>query len=112
MVTNRLCSAIFNGFSQPCEVTTVLDDIMFGAAIDMLSDDIEIIVMTIPAVTLEFVVVGAAYAVDVLTVLIIEVVPAIDIDMLADENTNGFAAVMTPLEFTLPAPSEESMPLC
>ena len=104
MVTNRLWSAISNGLSQPCEVTTVLDDIMFGAAIDVLSD-IGIIVMAIPAVTLEFMmVVGAAYVVDVLTVLIIEVVPAIAIDVLADENTKGLAAVMTPLEFTLPAP--------
>ena len=41
---------------------------------------------------------------DLLAVLVIDVVTAIDVDMLADENVNGLAAVMTPLEFTLPAP--------
>ena len=41
---------------------------------------------------------------DLLAVLVIDVVTAIDVDMLADENENGLAAVMTPLEFTLPAP--------
>ena len=41
---------------------------------------------------------------DLLTVLVIDVVTAIDVGMLADENENGLAAVMTPLEFTLSAP--------
>ena len=42
---------------------------------------------------------------DLLSVLIIDSVTVInDVDMLADENENGLAAVMTPLEFTLPAP--------
>ena len=41
---------------------------------------------------------------DLLAVLVIDVVTAIDVDMLADENANGLAAVMTPLEFTLSAP--------
>ena len=40
----------------------------------------------------------------VLFVLIIDVVPAIDVDMLDDENVNGLAAVMTLSEFTLPLP--------
>ena len=39
---------------------------------------------------------------DVLAVSKINAVPAIDVDVLADKNANGLAAVMTPLEFTLP----------
>ena len=83
-------------------------DGMFG--VDMLSD-MEIIAMATPAVTLPFVV-EVAYVegvlVDVLTgvltVIISDVVSVIDVDMLADKNVNRLAAVMTPLEFTLPAP--------
>ena len=79
-------------------------------AVDMLSG-MEIIVMATPAIALAFVV-GVAYAEDVLvglltdglTVVISDVVSAIDVDMLADKNVNRLAAVMTPLEFTLPAP--------
>ena len=41
---------------------------------------------------------------DVMTVVVFDVVTIIDVDMLADENENGLAAVMTPLEFTLSAP--------
>ena len=40
----------------------------------------------------------------VLAIIIIDVVPAIDVDILADGSVNGLAAMMTPLEFTLPAP--------
>ena len=60
-----------------------------------------------PAITLKFLL-GVVCVVDVLTdildVVIIDVVSTIDVDMLADENVNGLAAVMTPLEFTLPSP--------
>ena len=83
---------------------------MLGVGVDMLSDT-EIIVMPTPAITLEFVV-GVAYAGDVLAVIIIEVVLAIDVVMLADENVIGLAALTTPLEFTLPASCEESKPFC
>ena len=48
---------------------------------------------------------------DLLAVLVIDVVTAIDVDMLADENENGLTAVMTPLEFTL-LPREDSMSFC
>ena len=83
----------------------ILSDIIFEVVFDMLLD-IEIIVMTTPVITFEFVL-GAAYAVDVLAdVLIVSIfdsVSATDVDMLVNENANGLAAVM-PLEFTLPAP--------
>ena len=119
MITNELMwRAIFNSFSHPCEVTDVmvkpkiavgvdmLTEVMLGVNVDMLSD-MEIIVMVNPEVTLEFVV-SVAYVVGVrvgvLTVLIIDSVIVIDVDMLADENVNGLAAVMTPLEFTLLSP--------
>ena len=79
--------------------------------VDMLPG-MEIIVMATPAITLA-VVVGVVYAedvlvdllADVLTVVMSDVVSVIDaVDMLANENVNRLAAVMTPLEFTLPAP--------
>ena len=99
-------------------MTDVLCDVMIGVGVDIFPDDIlgvgigmltgmDIIVVATP-ITLEFV----AYAGDVrvgvsddlLYVLIIDSVAVIDVDMLVDENANGLAAVMTPLEFTLPAP--------
>ena len=50
---------------------------------------------------------------DLMTVPIIDVVSVTDVDMLTDdENVNGLAAVMPPLEFTLSSPREESMSLC
>ena len=95
-------SAIFISFVHLCEVT----DVMIGIGADMLPC-IGIIAMATPAITWEFVV-AEAYAVDVLTDLLeavtFDVVTVIDVDILADENVNGLAAVMTPLEFTLPAP--------
>ena len=63
-----------------------------------MSIDIGIIVMATPAITLAFVV-GVSRAVNML-----DVTTVIDVGMLADENANRLAAVMTPLEFTLPAP--------
>ena len=81
-------------------------DGMLVVDVDMLSG-MEIIVMTIPEITLAFVV-GVAYAedvlVDLLTVITIDVVSAIDVAMLAGENVDGLAAVMTSLEFALPSP--------
>ena len=91
--------AMFTSSSYPC--VGVVADVICGVGVDMLSD-IEIIVMATPAITLE-VVVGGACA-DVLTVAIVDVVSAIDVDMLANENANGLAAVTTPLEFILPSP--------
>ena len=78
-----------------------LADGMLGVGVDMLPD-VEIIVMATPVINLDFVL-GGAYA-DVLAVVIVDVVSAIDVDMLADENANGLAAVMTPLEFNLSSP--------
>ena len=105
--------------SHPRAVTDVLADGMFVVVVDMLSEvmigvvyimlsDLEISVVATP---LEFVV-GVVYSGDVLTdllgellaALIIDVVTVIDVDILVDENVNGLADAMTPLEFTLPAP--------
>ena len=116
MIINRVMwIAISIIFSHPRAVTDVLADRTFLIIVDMLSEvmigvvyimlsDLEISVVTTP---LEFVV-GVVYAGDVLTdmlaVLIIDVVNVIGVDILVDENVNGLADVMTPLEFTLPAP--------
>ena len=115
MITNKLMwSAIFSSFSHPCVMSGVLADAMLDIGVDLFPD-MEIIVMDTPVITLEFVV-RVEYAGDVLADLpvatIIGVVSATDVDILTDENANGLAAVMTPLEFTLPAPCEESMPSC
>ena len=85
-------------------------DVMFEVGVDMLYV-MEIIVTDTPNITLGFVV-GVAYSVDVLDVAITDVVTAIEVDMLTDENVNGSAAVMTPLELTLPSPWEKPMPFC
>ena len=78
----------------------MMTDVMFGVGVDMLTD-MEIIVT--PAITLEFWG-GVEYVVDLVTVLIIDVVSAIDVGMLADENASGLAAAMTSSEFTLSVP--------
>ena len=105
MVINRLMwRPIFISLSHPCEVTDGLTDVIIDVGVDMLTD-MGIIVMVTPTITLEFLV-GVAYAVDVLTdlltnllsVLIIDVVTVIDVDMFADETFNP---LMTPSEFTL-----------
>ena len=95
----------------------MMDDVMI-VGVDML-DDMGVIVMVTPVIALGFLI-GIVYAVEVpddqlsnlLNVLIIDVLTAIDVDMLTDENVNGLVAVMTPLEFTMPTLSEESMPCC
>ena len=78
-----------------------MTDVMFRVGGDMLTD-MEIIVT--PEITLKFFG-GVEYVADV---LIIDVVSAIDVAMLADENASGLAAAMTPSEFTLSAPTGES----
>ena len=83
--------------------------VMFEVGVGMLSV-MEIIVMDTPKITLEFVV-RATSSVDVLDVVITGFVTAIDVDILADENVNGLAVVMTP-ELTFPAPLEKTMPFC
>ena len=76
----------------------MLPEVILDAAVDILSG-IEVIAMAIPAIALECGV-EIAYAgdvlADVLAVLITDVVTAIGVDMFADENANGLAAVMTP----------------
>ena len=84
--------------------------VMFEVDVDILYV-MKIIGMDTPKITLEFVV-RVTYSVGVLDVVITGVVTAIDVDMLADENVNGLTAVMTPLELTLPAPLEKTMPFC
>ena len=81
----------YSGFSCPWEVT----DIMMVTGFGMLSN-IEIFMNL--DITLEFVE-GVSYTVD--AALIIDVVSVTDGDMLSE---NGLAAVITPPEFTLPAP--------
>ena len=67
----------------------------------------EIIAIPTPAITLEYVM-EIAYAeevlTDVLAVKMTDILPAIDVDMLADVNANDLAAVMTPIEFALSSP--------
>ena len=99
MVINMLMwSATLNSFSRPCAVIDALDDLTLGVGADLLTD----IMLGV----------GVDVLTDLLTVPIIDVVSDIDVDMLADENVNGLAAVMPPLDFTLSAPREESIPLC
>ena len=86
--TKIMWSAIFSSLSHPCVVTDELTDVIVG--VDMLSE----MIAGMPAI------------------VIIDVVSATDVDMLADENVNGLAAVMTPLGFALPSPCEESMTFC
>ena len=107
MVTNELIwIMISRSCTHPCEVNDSLVDRMIVVGVGVFSG-MGIIVMTIPEITLEFVV-GEEDTVevlnDLLTVLIIDVMSVTDVDMLAAENVNGLAAVMTPLEFTLPSP--------
>ena len=99
-------SAIFSSFSHPCVMPGVLAGVILDIGVDMFPD-MEIIVLNTSVITLEFVV-RVAYSGDVLAdlpvVAIIDVVSATDVDILTDENANGLAAVMAPLEFTLSAP--------
>ena len=119
MVANRLIlRTIFNRSSHPCDGTDVMIRPMIGVGVDTLSaviitvgvgmlSDMEIVRMANPEISLDFAV-PVTYVVDIvadaLTALIVGSVTAADVDMLADETANGFAAVMTPLEFTLSLP--------
>ena len=84
----------------------VLADGILGVSADMLSD-MEIIAVATPPITLDFVV-RISYAVDVLAgelaALLTDAVSVIDVGMLADENANGLAAVLSPSEVNLLAP--------
>ena len=116
--------AISISIPQPCVVSDVLTDIMIRVGVSLVPNvmcgvdmlhGVGIVVVTTPAITLEFVV-GVTYAVDVLVVLllatIIDIVSAIDIDIFADESVDSLAAVMTALESALLSPWEDSMPFC
>ena len=105
MVINRLMwRPIFISFSHPGEVTDGLTDVIIDVGVDMLTD-MGIIVMGSPTISLKFLV-RVSYALDMLadllmnllSMLIIDVVTVIDVDMLADETFNP---LMTPSEFTL-----------
>ena len=76
----------------------MLPEVILDVDIGILSG-IEVSAMVTPAIALECGV-EIAYAgdvlADVLAVLITDVVPAIGVDMFADENASGLAAVMTP----------------
>ena len=77
--------------------------VMIAVGVCMLIDA-KLVAMDTPGITLEFVV-EMAYAGDALTdvsaVPITEVVSGTDVDILANENVNGLAVVMTALESTL-----------
>jgi hypothetical protein len=86
----------------------MFSEIIIDLSVDVLPDS--------RAVTLK-VIFGVAYAVvDVVTgvpsFVTFGVVPAIDVDMFADENVRGLAAVMTPSEFPLQARKEAMRPFC
>ena len=101
----------------------MLSDVTIGFGVDMATDgmldcgvdmlpDMDIIVAAALGITWE-VAVGSPYMVDVLADVPADIVSAIDVvDMFPDENVDGLATVMTPLEFTLSAPCEEPMPFC
>ena len=97
---------MFINFSYPCTVTDVLADGISGVCIDILIDvmigvdmgmvcDILIVVTSTAAITLVFVVGIPCAADDLVFVIVIDVVFAMDVDMLSDQNPNGLAAVMT-----------------
>ena len=87
MINNRtMWSSTFTSFLHPCAVT----DVMIDVGVDTLDD-------TILRVDVDMLT-------DELAVPIIDFVSATDVDMLADENVNGLAVVMNPLEFTLLSP--------
>ena len=102
MVTNMpMWSATLNSFSRPCAVIDALDDLTLDVGADLLTD----IMLGV----------GVDVLTDMLAVPIIDLVSATDdVDISTDdENVNGLAAVMPPLEFTfLSAPRAESMSFC
>ena len=112
-IINRLMWIAMFTSSYRCAVTEVLTGAVPGVSVDTMSAvtldvdawrGMEIVVMTTPAITLEFVV-EVGYGADVmsgeLSFIIIDIVSAIDIGMFLDENLHGLVAVMIPVEFTL-----------
>ena len=75
-------------------MTDVLAGLMLVVGVDMMAATVIILGSML----------SVAYVVDVLAVLIIDSVTAIDVDILTDENVSGLAAVMAPLEFNLSSP--------
>ena len=84
-------------------VTDVAADGMFGVSVDMLLSGMEIIAMATLAIAVESVPCVVDVLADVL-VVVIDIAPAVDAGVLADENVNGLVAVIAPSEFTLSAP--------
>ena len=76
----------------------MLDDVTFGVGAVMPTDR-EIFVLTTTT--------GVG-----VVVIITVVVPDIAVDMLSHVNVHGLTAVMTGLEFTRPAPPEDSIRFC
>ena len=101
---------IFTSFSQPCEVTDVIINVLPGVTIvvgvDMLVD-VETIVVTTAAIALEFAE-TVSYDADVLGDIRADVI----IGVVADTGTDVLADVITALEFVLPSLLEESKPFC
>ena len=81
----------------------MLIDSKLDIAVDMLSDT-DVFTMDTPAMNLEFMVetvnTGNVLA-DMSAIPITDVAYGTDVDILANENLNGLAAVRTPLESTL-----------
>ena len=67
---------------------------MIGVGVDMVCG-ILIVVTSTAAITLVFVVRIPCAVDDLVFVIVIDVVFAMDVDMLADQNPNGLAAVTT-----------------
>ena len=89
-------TAIFIIVSHPCDVSDEPYDRLLGVGADIL----DIIAMTVPPITLDFVGVLA----ELLTAIIAVVVAVVtDVGILTDEYANA----STLLELTLPGPLEE-----
>ena len=118
-------NAIFNSSSHPCAATdgmfgvgvdmssnfilgvalNIFSEVILGLGVDVLSDT-TIVLMDTPPVTLTVVVTHAVVDVPgVSSFITFGVVPAIDVDMFADENVRGLEAVITPSKFSFPAES-------
>ena len=90
----------------------MLIDSKLGIAVDMLSDT-DVFNVDTPAINLEFMVetvnTGNVMT-DMSAIPITDVAYGTDVDILANENANGLAAVRTPLESTLSSPWIDPMP--
>ena len=86
-------------------ILDILTDVVVGVNARTLSDDDDIVktAMDNPMIILELLTDIACtgdVSTDMLTFLVTDVVPAINVAMLGDENTNGLAVTITPLEFS------------